>query len=151
MASASVPSSRASTLLIADIKRVIAEHLALRLEIVFAIVYGSAAEGRPFQDVDVAVWVNEACLTQRDHYAYVFELADELERLIPYPVDVRLINDAPLPFRYNVSRGQPILARDGEALADFLSRTWDEYFDFEPVAMKYLEYLRTAPRHAEQR
>ena len=134
-----------------EIKRTLADHLARRPEILFAILYGSVAEGRSFRDVDVAVWVDEAHLAQRDRYTYLFELADELERVIPHPLDVCLVNDAPLPFRYNISRGIPIFARDREALADFLSRTWDEYFDFEPVARKYLEYLRTAPRHADQR
>lgn len=141
----------ASDSALADLKRTLAECLASRPEIVFAILYGSAAEGRPFHDVDVAVYVDEAQLSDRDHYGYMFALADALEQRIPYPVDVRLINDAPLPFRYNISRGRPIFARDATALADFLSRTWDEYLDFAPVAMKYLEYLRTAPRHVRQR
>lgn len=135
---------------IADLKRALADHLFGRPEIEFAILYGSAAEGRPFRDVDVAVYVDESQLAGQDRYAYVFRLADALEQSIPYPVDVRLINDAPLPFRYNISRGQPIFARDPVVLADFLSRTWDEYLDFEPVAMKYLEYLRTAPSHADR-
>jgi hypothetical protein len=39
---------------------------------------------------------------------YAFALADELEQVVPHPVDVRVINDAPLPFRYNVSRGIPL-------------------------------------------
>ncbi|PJF47667.1 MAG: nucleotidyltransferase domain-containing protein [Chloroflexi bacterium] len=133
-----------------DLKRALADHLSSRPEIVFAMLYGSAAEGRPFRDVDVAVYVDESQLAGRDRYAYIFMLADVLEQCIPYPVDVRLINDAPLPFRYNISRGQPIFARDPAALADFLSRTWDEYLDFQPVAMKYLEYLRTAPRYADR-
>lgn len=132
---------------IADLKRALAEYFTGRPEIVFAILYGSAAEGRPFHDVDVAVYVDEAQLGGEDRYAYMFALADALEQRVPYPVDVRLINDAPLPFRYNISRGRPVFARDAEALANFLSRTWDEYLDFAPVAMKYLEYLRTAPRH----
>ncbi|BCX02602.1 MAG: hypothetical protein KatS3mg053_0540 [Candidatus Roseilinea sp.] len=113
----------ASEVVIADVKRELADYLSGRPEIVFAILYGSAAEGRPFHDVDVAVYVDESQWVGQDRYAYIFMLADALAQCIPYPVDVRLIKDAPLPFRYNISRGQPIFARDPAALADFLSRT----------------------------
>lgn len=133
------------------IKQMLADRLARRPEIVFAILYGSAAKGCAFRDVDVAVWADEVHLAQCNRYTYLFELADELERAILHPIDVRMVNDAPLPFRYTISRGVPIFVRDDEALADFLSRTWDEYFDFEPMAGKYLEYLSTTPRHADQR
>ena len=61
---------------------------------------------------------------------------------MPYPVDVRVINDAPLPFRYNVSRGQRIVVNDDECFYAFLERIWDEYFDFEPVLLQYLRDLR---------
>ena len=39
---------------------------------------------------------------------YAFDLADALESAVPQQVDVRVINDAPLGFRYNVSRGIPL-------------------------------------------
>jgi hypothetical protein len=57
-------------------------------------------------------------------------------------VDVRIINDAPLPFRYNVSRGIPLVLNDRNAFFQFLERTWDEFLDFQPVAMQYLKELR---------
>jgi hypothetical protein len=61
--------------------------------------------------------------------------------VLRFPVDVRALNDAPLPFRYNVSRGIPLVVRDWEAWFAFRERTWDEYLDFQPVAMGYLREM----------
>ena len=113
-----------------------------RPEILFAILYGSAAEGRPFQDLDIGLFVDRASVPASAELDYAFALADELEQVAPHPVDVRVINGAPLPFRYNVSRGIPLLVNDKEAFARFLERTWDEFLDFQPVAMQYLKELR---------
>jgi len=121
------------------------EALAARLsdhpEIRFAILYGSATEGANFHDLDVAVFVDRIAIATRDDLDYSFVLADELEAVVSFPVDVRVINDAPLPFRFNVSRGTPLVVRDPQAFFAFLERTWDEYLDFQPVAMQYLREM----------
>ncbi len=72
---------------------------------------------------------------------FEFSLTEELNTWLPCPVDVRVINEAPLGFRYNVSRGIALIVNDREALARFLERTWDAYLDFQPVAMQYLREL----------
>ena len=113
-----------------------------RPEILFAILYGSAAEGFPFQDLDIGLFVDRVSVPVSAELDYAFTLADELERVASCPVDVRVINDAPLPFRYNVSRGIPLLVNDKEVFARFLERTWDEFLDFQPVAMQYLKELQ---------
>ena len=125
-----------------EIKQTIISYLEGRPEIVFAMLYGSASEGRPFRDLDVALWVDRTLVPEPIELDYMFDRADELERLLPYPVDVRVINDAPLPFRYNVSRGVKLVAHDEELYYTFLERTWDEYLDFEPVLLQYLRDLR---------
>jgi hypothetical protein len=117
------------------------QRLSGRSEIRFAVLYGSAAEGRPFRDLDVGIFVDRAIVSPTADLDYAFELADELENAVLYSVDVRVINDAPLGFRYNVSRGIALIVNDREALARFLERTWDEYLDFQPVAMQYLKEL----------
>ena len=109
-----------------------------RPEILFAMLYGSAAEGRPFRDLDVGVFVDRARVDAQQDMDYAFRLADELEAALPYPVDVRVINDAPLGFRYNVSRGTALVVHDRPAFVGFLERTWDEYLDFQPIALQYL-------------
>lgn len=113
-----------------------------RPEILFALLYGSAAEGRAFRDLDVGLFVDRASVPTSADLDYAFSLADELEKVVPYSVDVRVINDAPLSFRYNVSRGTALIVHDRLAFARFLERTWDAFLDFQPVAMQYLKELR---------
>ena len=129
-------------LLSLELKRNLARFLTSRPEILFAVLYGSASEGLPFRDLDIAVFVDRALLPASADLDYGFKLADDLERLAQVPVDLCVINDAPLGFRYNVSRGKALVVNDGEAFARFLERTWDDYLDFKPVALQYLREMR---------
>ena len=77
-------------------------------------------------------------MSAREELAYAFALTDELTHRLHFPVDVRVINCTPLAFRYHVSKGQLLLARDAERYAQCLERAWGEYLDFKPIAMQYL-------------
>jgi len=109
-----------------------------RSEVRFAILYGSAAEGLAFGDLDVGVFVDRAQVSPDTDLDYALALADELAAIVSFPVDVRVINDAPLPFRYNISRGIPLTVQDYERFYAFLEGAWREYLDFQPIAMQYL-------------
>jgi predicted nucleotidyltransferase len=124
-----------------ELKKTLAAHLSGRTEIRFAILYGSAAEGGAFRDLDIGVFVDRARVSPEADLDYAFALADELAAIVPLQVDVRVVNDAPLPFRYNVSRGIPLAARDEESLYTFLERTWDAWLDFQPIALQYLREM----------
>jgi hypothetical protein len=124
-----------------DLEKTLAAHLSARPEIRFAMLYGSASEGPAFRDLDIGVFVDRAQVSADADLHYAFALADNLAVMVPFPVDVRVINDAPLPFRYSVSRGIPLAVRDEECFYAFLERTWDEYLDFQPVALQYLRDL----------
>ncbi len=117
----------------AELKR----RLEDRPEIVFAYLHGSFTAPGPYRDVDVAVWVDPA--RERDHGTrYALDLALWLERGLGPRVDVQVLNDAPLAFRYHALAGQLLFTRDDEFLDELRARTWDEYFDFEPFARQYL-------------
>jgi hypothetical protein len=124
-----------------DLEKTLAVHLSRRPEIRFAILYGSATEGGTFRDLDIGVSVDRSRVSAEADLDFAFALADELAKVVPFPVDVRVINDAPLPFRYNVSRGIPLAARDEEALYTFLERTWDDWLDFKSIALQYLREM----------
>jgi uncharacterized protein len=117
------------------------ERLSQRKEILFAILYGSAIEGGTFRDLDIGVFLDRVLASEVADWELAGDLADELSRAVSLPVDVQVLNEATLPFRYNVSRGAPLAVRDAEALAFFLERTWDDFLDFRPVAMQYLKEL----------
>ena len=126
----------------AGLKSALISRLVRQPEIVFAILYGSAAEGRSFRDLDVAVFVDRAHVPPQSDLDYALTLMDDLAEVVPFPIDVRVVNNAPLAFQYNVSRGEVLLVRDEEALARFRETAWDRYFDFQPVAMQYLKDMR---------
>lgn len=127
---------------LADIQSKIAVFLQAFPEILFAILYGSALKGERYRDLDLALWVDRTKLPRERDLDLEFRIESELRRSLPYPVDVRVVNDAPLAFRYHVSIGYPLYVRDEEALSNFRERTWDEYLDFQPIAMAYLREMK---------
>jgi uncharacterized protein len=125
-----------------ELKAALAARLRGRPEILFVILFGSAAEGQSFRDLDLGVCVDRAQVPPAADFDFELRLEEDLTGLARCPIDVRVINDAPLGFRYNVSRGQPLWLNDEEAYHRFRERTWDEWFDFEPIAMQYLKEQR---------
>lgn len=61
-----------------------------------------------------------------------------------------LLQEAPLEFRYQASRGEPLLVRDAQRLADWKESTWNEYFRnqyfFEDYTRQMLAGLRGGAR-----
>lgn len=83
------------------------------------------------------MWLGADCREQ-EWRRYEVELGAALHLDLGYPVDVRVLNDAPLAFRYHALNGEPLIVRDWEAFHEARARTWDEYFDFLPFARAYL-------------
>lgn len=117
---------------------ILRDRLSVRREILFAYVHGSFLEGRSYRDVDVAVFLDPAQVGPPRWRRYELDLAVELQLSLRLAVDVRILNDAALAFRYHATAGLPLVVRDPERLADFRARTWDDYFDFQPFARQYL-------------
>ncbi len=109
--------------------------------LIAAVLYGSAAEGIPFRDLDIALVVDRAVHPAEKDWDLMNDVADLLSPLVPVPVDVRVVNDAPLALRYRVVFGRPLLVRDEETYEEFTARSWDLYLDFEPVSRRYLEEM----------
>jgi uncharacterized protein len=61
-------------------------------------------------------------------------LSSILEGRIRLPLDVKILNYAPLAFRYEVTRGEVIFSSDEETRLRFIENTWNEYMDYKPVA-----------------
>ncbi len=111
--------------------------------ILFAYVYGSFCGEDGFNDIDVAVYVNETVLTKDDHLNYQLGLAVRLEReRKQYPIDIRILNNAPLSFRFSViTHGDLVCARDEKARVSFEAMTRSLYFDFKPHAQFYYQHM----------
>ena len=123
-------------------KKMIMERLGAYLEkrpnLLFAYVYGSFTTVDRFRDIDVAIYLRQAPSTP---LRAELEIETELANLIEgYLVEVRILNNAPLSFRYNVIKsGKPIVVVDDDARTEFEESTLDHYFDFSPFRKMYLK------------
>jgi predicted nucleotidyltransferase len=129
------------------LERLVAEFLAGKTEILFGYLHGSVLTSDDPNDVDIAVFLNpehDRALWQagRLHFDFVLPLEMELEKALEKPVDVQVLNRAPLSFRARVAnQGRLIVERDGAARCDFECRARCEYFDFRPRRREYLAAL----------
>jgi predicted nucleotidyltransferase len=116
----------------------LARDLDVRPEILLALLHGSFARGRAFRDIDVAVWLDPVRLSKDERFRFALDLSVQLRLTLGHPVDVRVLNDAPLGFRYHSLAGSPLVVREEGFLDELRARTWDEYLDFQPFARRYL-------------
>jgi predicted nucleotidyltransferase len=122
----------------------IKEIISLEEPIVFAYLHGSFLEKEKYEDIDIGIYLNEKREKKIDILDYEIALSLKMEKKLNIAVDVRVINFAPLGFKYNVSCGLLLLSRDELKREDFLARIWDEYFDFLPMSEIYLKEVLNA-------
>ena len=97
----------------------------------FAWLHGSFLGGGGFHDIDVGVHLNAAADVRSRR---ALDLGLLLDRDTGFPVDVRVLNDAPVTFLFHVFReGRVLLSRNDERLADLMERTVRDYLDMEPL------------------
>jgi predicted nucleotidyltransferase len=108
-----------------------------RTEVLVALLHGSFLTGGEFRDVDLALYLGPEIRgeTFRD---YELEQGVRWSAEVGVPIDVRVLNDAPLTFRHHALKGTVLLARDEDFVDELRARTWDEYCDFAPFARRYL-------------
>lgn len=118
--------------------------------VVFAYVYGSFLEDRPFHDIDVAVYLDPA---EREMSLFALELASNLEKslvrtpdraAVCLPVDVRVLNRAPLGFCYHAFRGKLLSSRDDTVRTQWVERVVSRYLDLKPLRQRALKEAMTA-------
>jgi predicted nucleotidyltransferase len=112
--------------------------LDARPQIALGLLHGSFARGAAYRDIDVAVWLDPDRLPPEHRLRYALDLSVQLHLLLRCPIDVRVLNDASLAFRYHALRGRPLVVRDEVFLDELRARTWDDYIDFLPFARAYL-------------
>ena len=112
-------------------------------EIVAAYLYGSFVTAVFFSDIDLGI------LTKNDiekTLNFELDLENQLERIVKYPVDVRVLNRAPLSFCQNVIRHKKvILDRKPNLRADFEGQILKQYFDVAYFQRRYLQEVTNAP------
>lgn len=111
--------------------------LAFREEVLFAYLHGSFVSGNKFRDIDVAVYLDHGRWTRRDSLQYQANLARDLSRALRLPVDVTVLNVAPLGLRHDAVSGRVLICREDGTRAHFADRVSRHY-----------EQIRKLARHA---
>lgn len=113
------------------IRRTLVTVLESEPDLEFAWLHGSFLAADTFRDIDIGVHLNAAAEARLQRG---LELAVRLDREIGFPIDVRVLNDAPVTFLFHVFReGRLLLSRNDERLADLMERTVREYLDAAPL------------------
>ena len=117
--------------------------LDARSDVQAVYLFGSIARGtaRTGSDVDVGVLFDSPPLRQLNGPRFTIE--GELERALGRPVDLVVLNDAPVDLRMRVLRDRRLLIDcDPSARIAFEVRTRNEAFDLEPVLARYRQERR---------
>jgi predicted nucleotidyltransferase len=116
----------------AEEKARLLDFLRKRLEgiddIIFAYVHGGFLERSFFRDVDVAVWISDV----EKAFYYTADFSAKLEVEAGLPVDLHVLNEAPLPFKHHVfTTGMLLFSKDEELRHRIVDQTIKEYIDLK--------------------
>ena len=124
--------------------QIISSHFLQQYDEILAVyIFGSFISERHFSDIDIGIITAMDLSKPLD---FELKLENRLEKLINYPVDVRILNRAPISFSQNVFRtGRVIIDKNPNMRADFQGKVLKQYFDFSPFQQKYLQEVTNAP------
>ncbi len=115
------------------VKERISNLLKKRGEILFSYIHGSFLKN-DFKDIDIAVYLNDEKMSLK----YELHLECEIEDAAGFPIDLRILNKAPLSFRFNVIKnGILLFSRNEKSRCDFESLSMTEYHDFNYFMKRY--------------
>ena len=109
----------------------LAGELAQEPVLAFAYLYGSTVEQDSVHDVDIGIYLLPS--QYRRSLELAVELGDKLSKKLTLPVDLRILNHAPIPYLYHVLRGQLLVCRDDDLLSSVIENTAREYLDLAPL------------------
>lgn len=124
--------------------------LAAYPDVVFAYVHGSFARRGPFRDVDVAIYLTPGAPVPAERALIMNQelgdgIARTLHRRVVPPFDVRVLNQAPLGFCYQMLlRGRLVFSRDESARVGWVARIVERYLDLQPLQRQALKEAMTA-------
>jgi len=106
-----------------------------REDILLGYLYGSFLRHAGFHDIDIALFVSGE-REPYELYKYTMGIAYDLERCITprYEIDLRILNDAPVEFQYEVVKtGRLLVSRDEDTRIAFEAGVIAQFLD-----LKYL-------------
>lgn len=129
-------------------KQLIIERISSQLKeyrnIIFAYMFGSFVSQKKFSDIDIGIFVSHESNTNSLNFELKIE--KKIQSLVHLPVDVRVVNNAPLSFVYHVIK-EGILIKDEapSQRADFEGLIFKKYLDWAFFRKQYLKEVINAP------
>lgn len=124
--------------------RKISDILRAKEHILFAYIFGSFSLEDTFKDIDIGIFITD--IKVKSPLRLELEMEVDLEDAIHIPVDIRIINDAPLTFIYNILKSGIVIVDKNKSLrGDFEGLIYKKYFDFQHLRREYLREIMNAP------
>jgi predicted nucleotidyltransferase len=118
-----------------EAREALVRRLAAELEkepaVGFAYLYGSLLDSEAVHDVDVGLYLHKSEAERGSVFASA--LSDRLTAVAGLPVDVRVLNAAPLSFLYHVLRGRLLVCHDEDLLTVMIEDVARRYLDLAPL------------------
>lgn len=112
-------------------------------DVIAVYLFGSFRESNNFSDIDLGIFMEKTPAQVLD---YELRMENKLEKIIKIPLDIRILNIAPLSFCYNVIQNKQLLIdRNPNKRAEFESLVIRQYLDFAPFRIRYLREVSNAP------
>jgi len=123
-----------------SIEEAIAHTLDAHGEISFAYLHGSFVHGPQARDIDIAVYLKPDRIPDAT-FAYEDSLAQEITSKAgpSVPVDVRIMNNTPIPFQYHVLKGRLLVDHDPDDRLELMSFIISRYLDMKPLLEHHLK------------
>jgi len=104
-------------------------------DLLLGYLYGSFLVRNDFHDIDIAILLSRE-RKPYELFKYSMTIASDLERCITprFDVDLRILNNAPVEFQYEVVRtGKVVFARDEGLRIAFEADVMAKYLDLKPL------------------
>ena len=126
-----------------DLINTISNIFRTKKDIVFAYIFGSFISKDEFKDIDIGVYIDNIETATILNYEMKLEL--ESEDILGIPVDIRIINNAPISFVYNILKDKIVMIDNNIDLrSDFEGLVYKKYFDFQYFRKEYLREIVNA-------
>lgn len=110
-------------------------------EIIFAYIFGSFIENETFNDIDLAIYIDENNISTKEIF-YEIELSNQVEEIIKIPVDVIVLNRTSDFVLYRVSKGILIKNSDDDMRINFITTHWKSYLDYRNKIHEHVEEMK---------
>lgn len=108
-------------------------------DIIFAYIHGSFLDDFPFNDIDVAIYIDEKKEETAHSFDYCFQLSTDLTKKIGKEIDVQLLNEASVGFMHSVFKnGRLLFSRNDKLRLDLLEKNSLEYIDFYELSLQFI-------------